>query len=136
MSKPHRSPTLQRILCVEDEPDIRTVAELALAGIGGFTIHSCGSGQEALAAVHEFAPDLVLLDVMLPGMDGVETLAALRSDPRTQRLPVVFMTARTQPAEVEHYRSLGALDVITKPFDPLTLADQVRVIWERAHGTA
>ena len=127
------SPPLKKILYVEDEPDIVTIAELALVTLGGFELRSCASGTEALAAVPQFKPDLVLLDVMMPGMDGVATLGALRADPSTSFVPVVFMTARSQPAEIARYRSLGALDVITKPFDPLVLADQVRAIWQRAH---
>ena len=130
------SAELQRILCVEDEADIRAIAEIALAGLGGFQVRFCASGLEAMSAAHEFHPDLVLLDVMMPGMDGVTTLGKLRADPATRDVPVVFMTARTQPAEIEHYRSLGALDVITKPFDPLTLADQVRAVWGRVHAQA
>ena len=127
------SPPLKKILDVEDEPDIVTIAELALVTLGGFELRSCASGTEALAAVPQFKPDLVLLDVMMPGMDGVATLGALRADPSTSFVPVVFMTARSQPAEIARYRSLGALDVITKPFDPLVLAEQVRAIWQRAH---
>ena len=127
---------LSRILYVEDEADIRTIAELALTSLGGFAVRVCTCGQEALPAVLEFQPDLVLLDVMMPGLDGVATLATLRADPAARSVPVVFMTARTQPAELAHYCSLGALDVITKPFDPLALPDQVRGIWERHHARA
>jgi two-component system OmpR family response regulator len=126
-------PPLKKILYVEDEPDIVTIAELALATLGNFEFKSCSSGTEALATIPQFKPDLVLLDVMMPGMDGVATLGALRADPATAQIPIVFMTARSQPAEIARYRSLGALDVITKPFDPLVLADQVRAIWQRAH---
>jgi CheY-like chemotaxis protein len=126
-------PSLTKILYVEDEPDIQTIAELALVTLGGFQLKSCASGGEALEAVGAFAPDLILLDVMMPGMDGIATLGALRANPATAKVPVVFMTARSQPAEIARYRSLGALDVITKPFDPLVLADQVRSIWQRAH---
>jgi CheY-like chemotaxis protein len=126
-------PTLSKILYVEDEPDIQTIAELALVTLGGFRLKTCASGAEAIGAVGAFAPDLILLDVMMPGMDGIATLAALRSSRDTAQVPVIFMTARSQPAEIARYRSLGALDVITKPFDPLVLADQVRSIWQRAH---
>ena len=120
---------LHRILYVEDEPDIRAVAEIALAGVGGFTVRTCASGIEAPDAVRSFEPDLVLLDVMMPGMDGVETLAALRADPATRDVPIAFMTARTLPAELERYITLGAIGVITKPFDPLLLSDQLRALW-------
>jgi two-component system, OmpR family, response regulator len=122
--------TLQRILYVEDEPDIQAVAKLALEMVGGFTVKVCSSGEEALREAAAFAPDMILLDVMMPGMDGPSTLKALRELPSLAELPVAFMTAKVQPAEVAHYRTLGARDVIAKPFDPMTLASQVRAIWE------
>ena len=123
---------LKRILYVEDEPDIQAVAKMALEMVGGFTVRICSSGEEALGVAADFAPDLILLDVMMPGMDGPSTLKALRNLPSLAKIPVAFMTAKVQPQEVEQYRSLGALDVIAKPFDPMTLADQVREIG-RAH---
>jgi two-component system, OmpR family, response regulator len=122
--------TLQRILYVEDEPDIQAVAKLALEMVGGFTVKVCSSGEEALREAAAFAPDMILLDVMMPGMDGPSTLKALRELPSLAELPVAFMTAKVQPAEVAHYKTLGARDVIAKPFDPMTLASQVRAIWE------
>ena len=124
--------TLQRVLYVEDEADIRTVAKLALEAIGGFTVMTCASGEEALDGVESFAPDIILLDVMMPGMDGPSLLAQLRARPALLSIPVAFMTAKVQPAEVAHFKSLGARAVIAKPFDPMTLADQVRSIWEDA----
>lgn len=120
---------LQRILYVEDDADIRAVAELALEEVGGFSVKSCGSGQEALLEGPEFLPDLILLDVMMPGMDGPSTLHALQEIPTLRGTPVVFMTAKVQTEEVASYRKLGAVDVIPKPFDPMTLADQIREIW-------
>lgn len=123
--------TLQRLMYVEDEADIRTVAKLALEAIGGFTVMTCASGEEALEKVEAFAPDIILLDVMMPGMDGPSLLRELRARPTLTKTPVAFMTAKVQPAEIEHFKSLGARDVIAKPFDPMTLADQVRAIWER-----
>ena len=126
--------SLQRILYVEDEPDIRAVARLALEMVGGFTVKICNSGSEALAEAEGFAPEMILLDVMMPGMDGPSTLQALREKPSLAAVPVAFMTAKVQPAEVAQYRALGALDVIPKPFDPMALAGQVRAIWERRGG--
>ena len=126
--------TLQRILYVEDEPDIQAVAKLALEMVGGFTVKICSSGEEALREAVAFAPDMILLDVMMPGMDGPSTLLALREQPSLAELPVAFMTAKVQPAEVAHYKSLGARDVIAKPFDPMALAGQVRAIWEQRNG--
>lgn len=122
--------TLQRILYVEDEADIQAVAKLALEMVGGFTVKICSSGDEAVKEAVAFAPDMILLDVMMPGMDGPTTLAALRSLPTLANVPVAFMTAKVQPQEVAHYKSLGALDVIAKPFDPMTLADKVRAIYK------
>ncbi len=127
-------PELNRILHVEDDPSIQAVAKVALEAVGGFTVLSCSSGQEALDQVQGFAPDFILLDVMMPGMDGPQTLIKLGERLDIGQIPVAFMTAKVQPSEIERYRSLGALDVIIKPFDPMQLADQVRQIWKRAHG--
>ncbi len=123
---------LQRILLIEDDPDIQAIGKLALEAVGGFTVTVCASGHEALACVSSFAPDLVLLDVMMPGMDGPTTFAALRALPQTAHTPIVFMTAKVQTHELAYYERLGALDVITKPFDPMTLSDTIRAIWARA----
>lgn len=129
MSK--RKAVLQKILYVEDEEDIRAVAELALESVGGFTLRSCGSGQQALREGPEFAPDLILLDVMMPGMDGPSTFEALMEIPALADTPVIFMTAKVQSDEVAYYKKLGAIDVIPKPFDPMSLAAQIRGIWAR-----
>jgi CheY-like chemotaxis protein len=126
--------TLKRILYVEDEPDIQAVARIALEAVGGFQLLVCSSGQEALAAISAFAPDLILLDVMMPGMDGPSTLVALRELPEFKTTPIVFMTAKVQSNEVTRYRQIGALDVIAKPFDPMTLSDTVHGIWTTHHG--
>lgn len=122
---------LKRILCVEDESDIRAVAEMALTSVGGFTVLSCASGSEAIDKAAAFRPDLMLLDVMMPGMDGPESLKRLRALPGLEAVPAVFLTAKALPSEIARYKKLGALDVIAKPFDPMTLADQVNQIWER-----
>ena len=120
---------LNRILYVEDEPDIRMVAQMALQAVGGFTVIACASGQEALDAAPGAAADLLLLDVMMPGMDGPSTLKALRALPATAGTPVIFMTAKVQAAEVAVYKGLGALEVIPKPFDPMELSAQIQRIW-------
>jgi CheY-like chemotaxis protein len=119
----------RRILFVEDDPDIQTVAKMALEALGGFTVLACSSGAEALAEVDGFGPDLVLLDVMMPGMDGPSTLIALREHAAGQAVPVIFMTAKVQAPELDRYRALGAEDVIAKPFDPMSLSDRVWAIW-------
>ena len=120
---------LQRILLVEDDPDIQAVGQLALEAVGGFTVKICGSGREALTMAADFAPDLILLDVMMPGMDGIATLAALRAQETTKTIPVIFMTAKVQAHEVAHYKELGALGVISKPFDPMTLSGTISELW-------
>jgi len=127
---------LERILYVEDEDDIRMLAAMALQAVGGFEVQPCASGAEALAQAPGAAPDLLLLDVMMPGMDGPSTLKALRAVDATSSTPVVFMTAKVQAAEVAHYRSLGALGVIAKPFDPMTLAEQLRALWSQMPAAA
>jgi CheY-like chemotaxis protein len=129
---PAQGRVLDRILYVEDDSDIQAVATLALQAVGGFQLRVCSSGREAIEAAPDFSPDLILLDVMMPGMDGPATLKALRTLPGTAQTPVVFMTAKVQPSEVAQYKEMGALDVIAKPFDPMTLADAVRVIYEKA----
>ncbi|MDP1567125.1 MAG: response regulator [Polaromonas sp.] len=125
---------LARILYVEDEPDIRMVAQMALEAVGGFTVIACASGSEALAAAPSAAADLLLLDVMMPGMDGPSTLKALRDLPATATTPVIFMTAKVQATEVAQYMALGAIDVIHKPFDPMELSAQIGRIWELKGG--
>lgn len=125
---------LTRILYVEDEPDIQMVARLALEALGGFTVEICSSGDEALQRAPGFQPQLFLLDVMMPGMDGPSTLKMLRALPQFASTPIIFLTAKVQPGEVAGYRELGAVDVISKPFDPMTLANRVQDIWDRCHG--
>lgn len=119
-----------RILCVDDDPDIRTIAVMALGLDPGMEVRSVGSGAEALALLDGggWRPDVVLLDVMMPGMDGPTVLATIRSRSDTGALPVIFMTARARKADVDAYRDLGAIGVIVKPFDPLALAREVRAL--------
>ena len=125
---------LQTILLVEDDPDIQEIARLSLESFGGFTVELCSTGREAVERAPGLAPDLILLDVMMPGMDGAETLAALRTLPALSATPVVFMSAKARAEEVRRFKDLGAVDVITKPFDAVALPDRVRAIWEGLHG--
>jgi two-component system OmpR family response regulator len=120
---------LERILYVDDEPDIRAIAKVALEVVGEFQVLFCASGREAVDQASKFAPDLIILDVMMPEMDGPSALAALRSLPETATTPVIFMTAKVQKREIAHYLALGAVGVIHKPFDPMMLADDVRQLW-------
>lgn len=124
---------LPRILYAEDEPDIRTIAQVALEEIGGFTVKYCASGKELLEVIEDFQPDLLLLDVMMPEMDGLTTLLELRRNPKFSRTPVIFMTAKIQPGELEEYKKLGVLDVISKPFDPMALSDKIKQAWIKHH---
>jgi DNA-binding response OmpR family regulator len=115
-----------RILHVDDEPDIRELVEISLALDPDLSVKSCSSGSDALAAAVDWSPDLVLMDVMMPMMDGPQTLSHLREHAKTVEIPVVFMTARAQARELAHFLSLGAAGVIPKPFDPMTLASKVK----------
>lgn len=120
---------LERISYVEDDSDIREIVGIALAQIGGFSVDLCDSGQAAIERVPEFKPDLILLDVMMPGMDGVETFGRLRTIPELNETPIVFMTANSMQHDLEKYHALGAADVITKPFDPMSLPEKIQDIW-------
>lgn len=129
------SGSLQNILYVEDDPDIRAVTRIALETVGGFTLRACSSGKDAIEAMHAgFPADIMLLDVMMPEMDGPTTLAHLRTLPQAERVPAIFMTAKVQAKEVAYYQSIGALGVIAKPFDPMQLPQQVRRLWSEGHG--
>ncbi|MBI5276044.1 MAG: response regulator [Burkholderiales bacterium] len=119
---------INRILYIEDDPDIRAVGVMSLEAVGGFTVVACASGAEAIAAAPSAAADLVLLDMMMPGMDGHATLRALRALPETADTPAIFMTARVQAEEIAQHKAVGGLDVIPKPFDPMALPDQIRRI--------
>lgn len=123
--------SLQKILYVEDEEDIRAITKIALEDIGGLTIESCNNGREALLAAEHFSPDLLLLDVMMPGIDGVETLKELRKLQNTKNTPAIFMTAKVQESEILLYKKLGVIEVIAKPFEPMTLADTLRQSWDK-----
>jgi CheY-like chemotaxis protein len=125
--------TLHRILLAEDEPDIQAVTRMALEMIGGFTVELCEGGGEVRSKALEFRPDVILMDIMMPGMDGPAAFRSLQEDPRTSTIPVIFMTARVQPQEVAGYREMGAMGVIPKPFNPLTLTDKVTRLWEESH---
>lgn len=125
--------SLERILLVEDDPDIQDVAKLALEAIGGFNVQTCSSGVDALEEGPKYDPDLILLDVMMPGLSGPETYVELRKIETLRNIPVIFLTARAQQADVDHYKSLGAIDVVSKPFDPMTLASTLQTIWTDHH---
>lgn len=126
---------LNRIMLVEDDPDIAMLATMALQDFGGFSVTHCASGEEALSRVRAIDPDLAILDYSMPGMKGDQLLTALRSDPATRGIVALFMTASVMPAHVDRLKSLGAVEVIKKPFDPIGLSDRVRQAWEKAHSS-
>lgn len=120
---------LRKILFVEDDPDIQTVATMALEVLGGYEVMPCSSGEEAIAQARAVTPDFILLDVMMPDMDGPATLRALRREPGLADVPVAFMTALSRHEDMDKLLALGARGIISKPFDPMTLADRVRELW-------
>lgn len=121
----------EHILLVDDDADIRTIARMTLEAVGNMQVTAVSSANAALEALQGDLPDLVLLDVMMPGTDGTSLLEIMRADPRLAPLPIVFMTARAQGAEIERYLSLGAVGFVGKPFDPMTLPDRLRAILAR-----
>jgi CheY-like chemotaxis protein len=123
---------LRRILLVEDEPALRLVAKVALEKVGGFEVLTCESGADAIMKYADFSPDLILLDVMMPIIDGPTTLASMRQLHANRLVPVVFLTAKVQPKEVQELLALGAAGVLAKPFDPMLLSRQVSDLWERS----
>lgn len=127
---------LKRILHVDDDNDIRAIAKMALETFGGYEVTQFSSGQAALDGVAGLKPDVILLDVMMPGMDGVETMLCLRMIPGCDTPPVIFMTAKSQEHEVRALKAQGAQDVILKPFDPMTLSQRVHEIWSATVETA
>lgn len=113
---------------VDDDSAIRRVSELSLTRIAKWRVVLADSGFAAIEIIHQLKPDVILLDVMMPGMDGPTTYAALRNHPNAKTVPIIFMTAKVQRQEVQSYHQLGAAGVITKPFDPLLLAGEIRAI--------
>ena len=126
-----RDDRLHRILYVEDDADIRKIVSMSLEMVGEYTVAACGSCADALQVVDEFDPDLLLLDVMMPEVDGPSTLRQLRKRESAAHAPAVFITAKVQAGDMAHYAQLGVLDVIVKPFDPMALSDRVGEIWQR-----
>jgi two-component system, OmpR family, response regulator len=121
---------LRSIAYVDDEPDLREVVQLALSLTTGATVRGYESGARALQQLPAARPDLVLLDVMMPGMDGTEVIQRMKEDHALKAIPVIFMTARAMPEEVAHFRALGAIGVIAKPFDPTRLGQEVLAHWQ------
>jgi two-component system, OmpR family, response regulator len=121
---------LRTVLYVDDDPDIREIVEMALSLIGNLAVSTCASGEQALKVIPALKPDLVLLDVMMPAMDGPTVLGRMRADPALATVPVIFVTAKAMPREIAHFRELGAAGVIAKPFDSMDFGKQVLAVWE------
>ena len=121
---------LRKILLVEDDPDIQLITRLSLEVGGGYEVRVCASGAEAVESVQDSAPDLILLDMMMPGMDGLATMDALRKRPETAATPLVFFTANTQEQVKQDLIRRGALGVIVKPVEPNFLVEQIRALWQ------
>jgi CheY-like chemotaxis protein len=113
------------VLLIDDEDDIRTVGRMSLEKVGGWDVLDSPSGAEGIDLAASELPDAILLDSMMPEMDGTATIQRLKADERTSEIPVLFLTAKLQPADRERYLELGAEGVIAKPFDPMTLPDDV-----------
>jgi CheY-like chemotaxis protein len=124
---------LKRVLYVDDDPDIRQIVSMALGLREDLEVEVAESGADALERLPGLLPDLVMLDVMMPGIDGPATLARMRSDPALARIPVIFMTAKAMPNEVARFLEMGAAGVIAKPFDPMQLSEQVAQLWAAIH---
>ena len=116
---------MRSVLLVDDESDIRSIVELSLTAVGDWTVVTAVSGPEALEQLEREVPDLILLDVMMPGMDGMTTLGKIRARGDCASVPVIFMTAKVQKHEVERYLQLGAVGVLPKPFDPMRLPEDI-----------
>jgi len=124
-----RDMTLKKILCIDDEEDITEVAGMALETLGNLEVLKSNSGSSGIEKATNLQPDLILLDVMMPEMDGPATLGKILSNPDIKHIPVIFMTARVQPKEIQEYIDMGAIGVIEKPFDPMSLYQTIKNIW-------
>ncbi len=125
---------IKNVLLVEDDPDIQVVARMSLKMSGIANITVVNNGEECLAKVGQVKPDLILLDVMMPKMDGYETCRRLKADPATQAIPVIFLTAKAQQFEISHGLGLGAAGYLIKPFNPSTLHDEILGVLAQARG--
>lgn len=123
---------LRHVLLVDDDTAIQTIAKLSLELVGGFQVFVASSGVEALSIAREYPPQLILLDVMMPDMDGPQTLGEINRDPELKGIPVIFMTAKTQKEDISKLKALGVAGIVAKPFEPMTLADSLKQIWREA----
>jgi two-component system OmpR family response regulator len=135
MPGPREIDPVKKVMLVDDDDDVRLIAQMALRDVGGWPTIAVSSGRLAVALAPTERPDVILLDVMMPDLDGPSVLRQMRMDPVTATIPVIFMTAKARPSEAERFIAVGAAGVITKPFDPMTLAAQVREIVRQYHAT-
>lgn len=126
---------LRSVLYVDDEPDICEIVKTTLRLTAGLEVIIADSGVRAIDLAHELQPDLILMDVMMPGLDGPSTIKRLRDSPAIRHIPVIFLTAKVLPEEFAHFRAIGAIGVIAKPFDPLTLGDEMLALWRGRNAT-
>jgi two-component system, OmpR family, response regulator len=124
---------LKHVLYVDDDADIREIVQMSLSLDGQLSVNLCDGGERALVKMRDAPPDLVMLDVMMPGMDGPSLLARMRADEALKHIPVIFMTAKASASEVARFRDLSAIGVIAKPFDPMALGRQVKALWDSHH---
>ena len=121
---------LNRVCYVEDDEDIQRIVRMSLERVGKMTVEVVSDPLQAIERMVAFKPELVMLDWMMPGMDGPTLFRKMREVPETKALPVVFITAKASPRELEELRGLGAVGTISKPFSPKDLPDQLRAIWK------
>jgi len=126
----------KHILLVDDEDDIREVATVSLRAVGGWRVSSATGGSQAVAMARRERPDAILLDVMMPDVDGPTTFRRLQEDPMTREIPVIFLTAKAQSADRREFAKLGVAGTLTKPFDPITLSDQIASILSDRAGVS
>lgn len=125
---------LKKILYAEDEPDVQVVVELTIQTMSNYEIKVCDNGKKLIECVEDYNPDLILLDVMMPEMDGPTTLKNLKENEATKNIPVAFMTAKAQVHEIENFQKEGIIGVITKPFDPFQLCSDIEALWRKQNG--
>lgn len=125
---------LEKILYIDDEDDIRAIAQIALEAVGGFQIGLSASGQEALALIPQFQPDLILLDVFMPEMDGPQTLAEIRRLAQGRDVPVIFLTAQEDQKELQRLETMDVIGILPKPFDPMLISLQIMDLWRAYHS--
>ncbi len=117
-----------KVLIIDDEQDVRYIVQMSLGRVGEMTVIEAASGEEGIALAKSEQPTFILLDMMMPGMDGAAVFRALRAEPETAAIPVVFLTAKAMASEIQRLKDLGAKGVVVKPFDPLALAQEIKAI--------